>query len=69
VSQTDDDGVELSIEELLAVVVNAAGGSIRLTREEFDKELAGDMLAVDFDETTEEVVIALENREDIDFDN
>lgn len=68
-SENEDDGVELSIEELLAVVVNANGGSIRLTREEFDKDLVGDMLAVDFDETTEEVVIALVFKEDVTFDN
>lgn len=61
----EDEDIALSIEELFATVINAQGGSVRLSREDFDKDLAGDMLAVDFDETTEEVVISLAWREEV----
>lgn len=61
----NDEDIELSIEELFATVINAQGGSVRLSREDFDKDLAGDMLAVDFDETTEEVVISLAWRDEV----
>jgi len=63
------DDVELSLEELFATVVNSQGGSVRVGRKAFDEELAGDMLAVDYDETTEEVVISLVWREDVVFDD
>ena len=63
------DDTELSLEELFATVINAQGGEVRVSRDKFDEELAGDMLAVDYDETTEEVVISLAWREDVDFDN
>lgn len=64
-----NDDVELSLEELFATVVNAQGGEIRVDKEKFDEDLAGDMLAVDYDETTEEVVISLAWREDVVFDD
>lgn len=63
------DDVELSLEELFATVVNAQGGEIRVDRNKFDEELAGDMLAVDYDENTEEVIIRLAWREDVVFDD